>query len=357
MPKAFEPYVLGGKSLAHRIVMAPMTRSRAHGPGQSPTGLMATYYAQRAHGGLIITEGTQPSAAGQGNPDTPGIHSAEQVAGWRKVTEAVHAEGGVIFVQLMHAGRIGHPSVTGKQPVGPSAVAAKGQVYTQEGRKDFVTPLELTEEAIGGTIADFVTAARNAVYAGFDGVELQGANGYLIHQFLAPNSNRRTDRWGGSPQARTRFAVEVAGAVAEAIGPDRVGLRISPASPLNDIAEDDRADVERTYTALVDSLTPFGLAYLHHSEAPGIRDLTTRLRKQWPGTYILNPYTGAEPTGPDQLELADDGTTDLISFGALYLANPDLPARLKAGGPFNTHDRATTYGGDHRGYTDYPALG
>ncbi|MFJ8026813.1 alkene reductase [Streptomyces sp. NPDC096311] len=356
MSKAFEPYELGGKRLAHRIVMAPMTRSRAYGPGQSPTDLMATYYAQRANGGLIITEGTQPSEVGQGYPDTPGIHSAEQVAGWRKVTDAVHAEGGAVFLQIMHTGRVGHPSLRGLQPVGPSAIAAKGQIYTHEGPKDFVTPTELTEQDITATIADFVSAARNAVKAGFDGVELHGANGYLIHQFLAPNSNQRTDAWGGSPKARIRFAVEVAKAVAEAIGPDKVGIRISPANPLGDIDESDRTDVEQTYTALVDALAPLGLAYLHQMEAPEIRDLTVRLRKQWPGTFILNPFTGTEPTGPGELALVDDSTTDLIAYGALYLANPDLPARLKAGGPFNTADRATSFGGDHRGYTDYPAL-
>ncbi|MFD7136353.1 alkene reductase [Streptomyces sp. NPDC059894] len=357
MTMAFTPYDLGGIRLSNRVVMAPMTRSRAYGPGQSPTDLMAAYYAQRASAGLIIAEGTQPSVVGQGYPDTPGLHSAEQITAWRRVTDAVHAEGGVIFVQLMHTGRVGHPSLTGLTPVGPSAVPAKGQVYTQEGPRDFVTPHALTESEIEETIADFATAARNAIQAGFDGVELHGANGYLIHQFLAPNSNRRTDAFGGGPERRVRFAVETARAVAGAIGAERVGLRISPGNPFNDIDESDRADAEATYTTLVDALAPLGLAYLHQMEAPGIRDLVLRLRKAWPGTFVLNPFTGTEPTGPDALELVEDGTADLIAYGALFLANPDLPARLAAGGPFNTPDRATSFGGDHRGYTDYPTLG
>ncbi|MFI0727486.1 alkene reductase [Streptomyces sp. NPDC021225] len=356
MATAFDPYDLGGKPLANRIVMAPMTRSRAYGPGGTPTDLMATYYAQRAGAGLIVTEGTQPSVVGQGYPDTPGLHSTEQVEAWRKVTDAVHDEGGVIFAQLMHTGRIGHPSLLpdGQLPVGPSAVAPQGQVFTHEGPKDFVTPKELTEAEITRTIDEFAVAARNAVAAGFDGVEIHGANGYLVHQFLAPNANRRTDAWGGSVDGRIRFAVEVATAVAQAIGGEKVGFRISPGNPYNDIAED---GIQETYGALVARLAPLGLAYLHQMEAPGVRDLTLRLRKEWPGTFILNPFTGTDPTGPDELGLVEDGIADLIAYGALYLANPDLPARLAAGGPFNTPDRATSFGGDHRGYTDYPALG
>ncbi|MFD9408211.1 alkene reductase [Streptomyces sp. NPDC059989] len=357
MTTAFAPYELGGIHLSNRIVMAPMTRSRAYGPGQTPTELMAAYYAQRASAGLIVTEGTQPSVVGQGYPDTPGIHSAEQIAAWRKVTDAVHGKGGVIFLQLMHTGRVGHPTLMGLTPVGPSPVTAKGQVYTHNGPQDFVTPHELTDTEVAQTIADFATAARNAVAAGFDGVELHGANGYLIHQFLAPNSNRRTDAWGGSPERRIRFAVETAKAVADAIGGDKVGFRISPGNPYNDIDESDRPDVEATYAALVDALAPLGLAYLHQLEAPETRDLVARLRKAWPGTFVLNPFTDTAPTGPDALTLIEDGTADLIAYGALFLANPDLPARLAAdGGPLNTPDSTTFFGGDERGYTDYPAL-
>ncbi|MEU3724979.1 alkene reductase [Streptomyces sp. NPDC031705] len=356
MNKAFASYDLSGTRVANRIVMAPMTRSRAYGPGLSATELMAAYYGQRAGAGLIVTEGTQPSAVGQGYPDTPGIHSDEQIEAWKKVTGAVHERGGVIFLQLMHTGRVGHPSLMGLTPVGPSAVKAAGQVYTHQGPQDFVTPRELTEAEIARTIADYAAAARNAVAAGFDGVELHGANGYLIHQFLAPNSNTRTDAWGGSPERRIRFAVETAKAVVEAIGPEKVGFRMSPGNPFNDIAETDQDDLEATYSALVEALVPLNLAYLHQMESAGARELTVRLRRQWPGTFILNPFTGAEPTGPQELDLIEDGTADLIAYGSLFLANPDLPERLERGGPFNTPDRATTYGGDERGYTDYPAL-
>ncbi|MEX2972521.1 alkene reductase [Streptomyces sp. C184] len=354
MTTAFDPIVLGGKHLANRLVMAPMTRSRAYGPGAEPTELMATYYAQRAGAGLIVTEGIQPSPLGQGYPDTPGLHTAGQVRAWRTVTDAVHREGGAIYAQLMHTGRIGHPSLLpdGLVPVGPSAVTAKGQVFTHEGPMEFVTPKELTEAEIRQTIADFADAARNAVAAGFDGVELHGANGYLIHQFLAPNTNHRTDAWGGDTEGRIRFAVEVTTAVAEAIGGDRVGLRISPGNQFNDISEDTPDEV---YLALLDRLAGLDLAYLHLMEGPN-RDLTPRLRKAWPGTFVLNPFTYPDATGPDELGLIEDGSADMVAYGALFLANPDLPRRLASGGPFNTPDKATFYGGDHRGYTDYPTL-
>lgn len=354
MTTASDPIVLGAGNLANRLVMAPMTRSRAYGPGAEPTELMATYYAQRAGAGLIVTEGIQPSVVGQGYPDTPGLHSAGQVRAWRTVTDAVHREGGTIYAQLMHTGRIGHPSLLpdGLAPVGPSAVTAKGQVFTHEGPKEFVTPKELTEAEIRQTIEDFAAAARNAIEAGFDGVELHGANGYLIHQFLAPNTNHRTDAWGGDAEGRIRFAVEVTEAVAAAIGGGRVGLRISPGNQFNDIAEDNPDEV---YLALLERLAGLDLAYLHLMEGPN-RDLTPRLRKVWPGTFVLNPFTYPDVTGPDALGLIEDGSADMIAFGSLFLANPDLPRRLASGGPFNAADKATFYGGDHRGYTDYPAL-
>ncbi|GGZ01453.1 alkene reductase [Streptomyces poonensis] len=357
MTNAFAPIDVAGQSLANRIVMAPMTRSRAYGPGATATDLMATYYSQRASAGLIVTEGIQPSPVGQGYPDTPGLHSPEQVAAWRKVTDAVHREDGVIFAQLMHTGRISHPSLLplGLSPVAPSSVAARGQVFTHQGPMDFVTPQELDADAIARTVADFTDAARNAIAAGFDGVEIHGANGYLIHQFLAPNTNRRTDGWGGDVAGRVRFGLEVAAAVAGAIGGHRTGFRISPGNPYNDIAEKDAADLEHTYTTLVTGLGELNLAYLHMIEGAD-RALTTRLRKTWPSMFILNPLTHPEPTGPDALALIQDGTADMIAFGALFLANPDLPARLAAQGPYNTPDPATFYGGDHHGYTDYPHL-
>ncbi len=353
--KAFEPYTLGSLMLRNRIVMAPMTRSRAFGEGATPTDMMATYYAQRATAGLIITEGSQPSVVGQGYPDTPGLHSDEQVAAWRNVTDAVHAKGGTIFAQLMHTGRVADPALLpdGLGPVAPSAIAAEGQIYTHQGPKPFAVPHELDDAEIEQTVADLADAARNAIAAGFDGVELHGANGYLIHQFLASNANQRTDQWGGSPENRTRFPLRVAQAVAAAIGPDRVGFRISPANTVNGIAEEETVP---TYRALVDGLNELGLVYLHIMEVPGQRPNTLALRDQWNGTLILNPDTRPEPTGPAALDLIDDGTADLVSFGALFLANPDLPQRLAAGGPFNAPDRATSFGGDHTGYIDYPTL-
>ena len=352
MSTAFDGIQLGRYRTRNRVVMAPMTRSRAYGPEASPTPLMATYYAQRAGAGLIITEGTQPSAVGQGYLNTPGLHTATQVEAWKPVTAAVHERGGLIFAQLMHTGRIGHPSLHGAEPVGASAVAAAGTVYTAEGPKDLVAPTPLDAAGIAATIEDFVLSARNAIEAGFDGVELHGANGYLLHQFLSTNANRRDDEWGGTVEGRIRLTVEVAKGVAAAIGADRLGLRISPSNPFNDIVEDDH---RATYEALVDALAPLGLAYLHVAEGPDT-EFTATLRERWNGPLILNPYTPGAWTDAEALKRIENGDADLISYGALFLANPDLPERLAAGGPFNTPDYSKAYGGDHEGYTDYPAL-
>ncbi|WP_030197195.1 alkene reductase [Streptomyces sp. NRRL S-87] len=354
MTTAFEPVVLAGTPLANRIVLAPMTRSRA-ADGGVPAQITAEYYAQRASAGLIVTEGVQPSVEGQGYPFTPGLHTPEQVAGWRTVTDAVHAAGGRIFAQLMHTGRIGHPA---QRPgaagsVAPSAVRAAGQSFTPDGLKDHATPRELTAPEVRRVIADFAAAARNAVDAGFDGVEIHGANGYLVHQFLAPGSNRRTDEWGGSTENRIRFAVEVVRAVAAAIGAERTALRVSPGNGYNDIEEPEPLPA---YLALVKELAPLGLAYLHVLEASAdTREVTLALRKEFPGLLVLNPAT-AEPTDHEALALVEEGVADLIAFGRLFLANPDLPARLRTAGPYNTPDPATFYGRDARGYTDYPAL-
>ncbi|WP_158851625.1 alkene reductase [Saccharothrix deserti] len=352
MSTAFQPLDLAGTKLPNRIVMSPMTRSRAY--DTVPTPVMAEYYAQRASAGLIITEGIQPSAVGQGYTHTPGLHTEEQIEAWRGVTDAVHAAGGRIFAQLMHAGRIGHPSLLpgDLHPVSASAVRAEGKVFTGSEMLDLVTPFELSHADIEATIADFAAAARNAVEAGFDGIELHGANGYLLHQFLADNTNLRDDEWGGSVENRTRFVVEVVRAVSEAIGAHRVGLRISPANQYNDIAEESHHEL---YPALVDAINPIGLAYLHIAEADA-RALTLKLRERFSGTLILNPFTPDGVTGPDHLELLDDGTADALSFGALFLANPDLPARLATGAPFNTPDPSTFFGGTEKGYIDYPAL-
>ncbi|MEU1548382.1 alkene reductase [Nocardia sp. NPDC005745] len=355
MSIAFEPFDLSGQMLANRIVMAPMTRSRASADG-FPAPTAATYYAQRASAGLIITEAVYPSIVGKGYPYTPGLHSVEQVDAWRNVTDAVHAAGGVIFPQLWHTGRAGHPSVLpeGLMPEGPSPVAAAAQGFTVQGWQDLVAPVEMTEERILATVQDFAAAARNAIDAGFDGVEVHGGNGFLLHQFLSTNANLRTDGWGGSVAGRIRFTLEVVEAVSAAIGANRVGLRISPANPLFDIVEEGYRD---TYLALADALAPMGLAYLHVAESCD-RDLTVQIRRRFGGTFILNPNTPAAMAiaGPSRLKLIDDGIADLVSFGALFLANPDLPARLAAGGPFNLPDSATFYGGDEHGYIDYPSL-
>lgn len=355
MNSAFDEIRIGRHTARSRVVMAPMTRNRAYGPGRTPTGLMATYYGQRAGAGLIITEGIQPSVVGQAYPNTPGLHSAEQVEAWRPVTEAVHERGGLIFAQLMHGGRIGHPSIYDEDlhPLGASPVPAAGTLFTGEGMREYVTPKPLTGTQIAETIDAYASAAGNAVEAGFDGVELHGANGYLLHQFLSTNANQRDDEWGGTVEGRIRLTVEVARATADAIGADRVGLRISPANPYNDIVEDGHRD---TYLSLVDALNPLGLAYLHIAEGPDT-ELTGTLRSRWNGPSIVNPYTPGGHTGPEALKLVETGEADLVSYGALFLANPDLPERLRTGGPFNTPNFSKAYGGHHEGYTDYPTLG
>ncbi|MFH8887709.1 alkene reductase [Streptomyces sp. NPDC017949] len=353
MTSAFDSVRIAGDALPNRIALAPMTRSRA-AEGGLVTDLVAEYYSQRASAGLLISEGIQPSPVGQGYPFTPGLHNAEQIAAWRRVTDAVHAAGGRIFAQLMHSGRIGHPSLLpdGLVPVAPSAVAPQGQVFTADGPKDFVTPRELTGAEVRATIADYTEAARNAVEAGFDGVELHGANGYLIHQFLAPGTNLRTDEWGGTTENRIRFAVEAVKAVAAAIGAERTALRVSPGNPYNDISEPEPQPV---YEALVKEIDGLGLAYLHVMESgPDSRENTLALRKLFTGPLVLNPATEG-PTDHRALGLVEDGTADLLAFGALFLANPDLPDRLRTEGPYNAPDPATFFGGDARGYTDYPA--
>ncbi|ADB35629.1 NADH:flavin oxidoreductase/NADH oxidase [Kribbella flavida DSM 17836] len=355
MQELFEPLRLGKLTLPNRLVMAPMTRSRC--TGGSPTELTAEYYAQRAGAGLIVTEATQPSAIGQGYIDTPGLHSAEQIAGWRQVTDAVHDRDGRIFVQLMHAGRVGHPCLypDGALPVAPSSIACDDRLYTADGLLDRPVPREMTLDDIAWTIDDFVFAARCAMDAGFDGVELHGANGYLIHQFLADNTNLRTDGYGGSIPNRIRFAEEVARAVADAIGPERVGIRLSPGSTSNGVSE---SDPGRLYQALIRALAPLGLAYVHVMEF-GHREVTELIRREWAGPLILNPHrTGDEAMVRPEVahEAVRSGLADAVGIAALWLANPDLPARILAGGPYNEPDPATFYGGDHRGYTDYPTL-
>ncbi|GIH97245.1 alkene reductase [Planobispora siamensis] len=349
MPDLFEPVRLGRLRLPNRLVMSPMTRSRADRRGVPPAEA-ALYYAQRATAGLIITEGVQPSLAGQGYPGTPGLHTDEQVDGWRAVTEAVHAAGGRIFTQLMHTGRIGHPSLHGLRPVAPSPVRAAGQIFTSAGRRDLPVPRQLTAAEVLATVDDFAHAARRALDAGFDGVELHGGNGYLIHQFLASRTNLRDDGYG---RDRIRFAVEVASAVAGAIGGDRVGLRITPGNPYNDMAED---GIDEVYPALIDALAPLGLVYLHLAGSAAGTPLGGKIRASWPGCLVAAPGSGGEPSpdgGRAEGERWLAHGADLIAFGRAFLANPDFVERLRTGAPLNHPDPATYYGGGARGYTDY----
>lgn len=357
MTDLFSPVRVGPYLLPNRIVMAPMTRNRA-GPGDAPTAMNATYYAQRASAGLIVTEGSQVSPQGLGYPGTPGIYSEAQIAGWKLVTDAVHAKGGHIFLQLWHVGRISHPSLQpgGALPGAPSAIRPEGKLWTGAGMLPFETPRSLETEEIPGIVETFRNGAANARAAGFDGVEIHGANGYLIDQFLRDKANRRTDRYGGSIENRARFALEVTRAVVAEWGPDRVGIRFSPTHPYNDMGDSNPAEI---FGYAVQQLDRLGLAYLHIVEpAPndpipaGPRPDARFFRPLWRGPLIANRAYDLDRGNA----LLAEGAADLVSFASLYLANPDLPERLRRGGPFNPPDRKTFYGGGEAGYTDYPSL-
>jgi len=353
----FSPYKLGPLQLPNRLVMAPMTRNRA-GPGEVPGAMAVTYYVQRVSAGLIVTEGTQVSQQGQGYPGTPGIFTQEQVAGWTRVTEAVHAARGRIFLQLWHVGRISHPSLqpSGAAPVAPSALQPAGTIMTAQGAQPFVTPRALETHEIAGVVDDYRRGAANARLAGFDGVELHGANGYLVDQFLRDKTNRRTDRYGDSAINRARFLIEVTEALVGEWGGERVGVRLAPTNPFNDIADSNPA---ATFSVALGELKRFGLAYLHIVEpgptdpvAAGERPDIKFFRRLWPGTLMGNKgYDLARANAAVR-----EGMVDLVSFAALFLANPDLPQRFRRGGPFNPPDRATFYASGEKGYTDYPAL-
>ena len=355
MPDLFDPLRVKSWELPSRLVMAPLTRNRAT-EGMVPGDLAVEYYRQRASAGLIISEGTQPSAVGQGYLATPGLHTPEQVAGWRRVADAVHAKGGRIVVQLMHAGRIAHPdNKQGLETVAPSAIAAPDTMFTAEGMKPYPVPRALTLEEIPGVVEEFAHAARCAVEAGLDGVEIHAANGYLLHQFLAPGSNERTDEYGGSPANRARFAIEVTRAVADAIGAERVGIRISPAHNIQGATEEDPEDVEATYTTLVDEIAPLGLAYLSALADPSL-ELSQRLRKDFGGVFIANDGFSSVTTRESAQAVLDDDLADAVAVGRLFLANPDLPARWRSGAALNEPNPATFYGGGAEGYVDYPFL-
>ncbi len=344
----FSPIRVGALDLSNRIVMAPMTRNRS--PGQVPNALNAEYYAQRASAGLIVAEGTAPDASGRGYIDIPGLYNDAQVAGWRQVANAVHAKGGHIFVQLMHTGRISHPDfLDGAQPVAPSAIAAPGEIYTHAGMKPHGAPRALDAAEIPTLIASYGRAATLAREAGLDGVEVHGANGYLPGQFLAPNVNQRDDAWGGTLEKRARFLLEAVDAAVAAIGADRVGVRLSPGGVFNDIHD---PDAPVTYAYVAGELAKRNLAYLHiFNTNPGF-DVPALIRAKYKGRLILN---GGYDRARAEADIAS-GLADLVAFGVPFLANPDLPARLAQGAALNTPDQGSFYGGNAKGYTDYPAL-
>jgi N-ethylmaleimide reductase len=355
--KLFEPYKLGPITLTNRVVMAPLTRNRAVPSGLVPSPLAVEYYSQRASAGLLITEASQVSQQGQGYQDTPGIYSQEQVAGWRKITDAVHARGGHIYIQLWHVGRISHVDLQpgGGKPVAPSALRAKGKTFVNGTFADTSEPRALELSEIPGIIDTFKRATENAIAAGFDGVEIHGANGYLLDQFAKDGANKRTDAYGGSIENRARLMLEVSKAVAAVAGSERTGIRISPVTPANDISD---SNPQPLFDHIVDQLNALKLTYIHVIEGStgGPRDNApfdyASLRKRFKQTYVAN-------NGYD-LALAnkqlDAGAADLIAFGRPFISNPDLVERLKRGAPLAALDKATLYGGSAKGYTDYPTL-
>jgi 2,4-dienoyl-CoA reductase-like NADH-dependent reductase (Old Yellow Enzyme family) len=349
---SFTPARVGPYVLKNRLVMSPMTRSRA-GIDGTPSELAAKYYAQRASVGLIIAEGTQPSDDGQGYLATPGIYTPSHIAGWKKVTDAVHDNGGRIFIQLMHVGRTSHPDNAPhhRQAVAPSAIAPGQQMFTATGMQDIPTPRALSIEEIEQTVADFRHAARSAIEAGADGVEIHGANGYLVQQFFAPNANTRTDRYGGSIENRARFAIEVAAVIADEIGPDRTAIRLSPGYTLGGL--DEGPEGAKLYRYLVDEFDKLGLAYVHVVGGAADEQLLRDIRIRWHQSLIINrPGRVRDQVGAD----IASGLADLEAYGQMVLANPDFLARLITGAPMNEASPTTFFGGDAQGYTDYPDL-
>ncbi len=352
MSTLWSPIKIGKLELKHRLALAPMTRSRAN-PDGVPSDMAADYYAQRASLGLLIAEGTQPSEDGQGYTNTPGIHNEAQVKGWKKVTDAIHKAGGHLFIQIMHAGRVSHPDNTPhhRTPVAPSSIQAPGQIFTPKGMQDHAMPRALTHAEVKHTVKDFAHAAKLAVEAGADGVEIHGANGYLVHQFLAPGSNTRTDEYGGSHENRARFAIEVAKAMVAEIGADKVGIRLSPVNPVCSLREN-LDEVADTYRYLVKELNKLGLAYLHLLHT-GQDRLIAEIRKEWKGVLLVN-RPGAAPENLEKDILA--GLADVVPVGQMGLANPDLVERLRTAAPLNKADPSTFFTPGVKGYTDYPVL-
>ncbi|MEU3983429.1 alkene reductase [Streptomyces sp. NPDC026672] len=353
MSGLFDAVPFGGLRLPNRLVMSPMGRGRTTAEG-TPLPVMAEYYAQRAAAGLVISEATHPSPVAVGHAHSVRLHTAEQARAWAGVVDAVHTAGGRMYLQIMHAGRISHPDLHGETPVAPSAVRAAGTARVFHGSPDYPVPRALTADDIAATAEDFARCARTAADIGFDGVEVHGANGYLLHQFLSPVSNVREDEYGGDADNRVRFAVEVCRAVAAEIGPERTGIRLSPGFPLNDMDEPDRATV---YPALLDALDTLGLGHVHFV-AGSDQDLVHELRRHWRRTVVVNLGTGPLDTDTTLTAagkaLADGA--DLLSFGRQFLANPDLPERLRTRAPLNTWNPRFFYEGGSQGYTDYPVL-
>ena len=352
----FSPLTVGDLELANRVVMAPLTRTRSGAEGV-PGALVAEHYAQRAGLGMIITEGVYPTAESRAYPGQPGIVTDEQVAGWRAVADAVHAEGGVIVMQVMHGGRVSHPDITGTpRIVAPSAIAIEGEVRTPLGKQPYPVPHALTTDELAQVRDEIVAAAVRAIDAGMDGVEVHGANGYLVHQFLSPVSNQRTDSYGGSPEARAKFVVEVTSAIADAVGAGRVGIRLSPAHNIQDAFETDADDVKATYEAVVTGLAPLGLAYLSVLHAEPAGDLVQALRADFGGAFIANSGFGKLTTKDEAIDFVANGSADAVAVGRLAIANPDLVERWQGGHPENEPNPATFYGLGAEGYTDYPRL-
>ena len=350
----FSPLTLGGLELRNRLIMAPLTRTRSGRDGV-PNAMMVEHYRQRATLGLIVSEGTYPSHAGQGFPGQPGLVTDEQLAGWKNVTDAVHGAGGRIVAQVMHAGRVTHPGTNGgHEVVAPSAIAIDGETRTYEGKQPFPVPHALTGAELPGVIQEFVTASVAAVEAGFDGVELHGANGYLLHEFLSAGSNQRTDGYGGSPENRARFVIEVYQAVAAAIGADRTGLRISPEHNIQGALETDPAEVLATYTALVDGIAGLKPAYLSILHRDPADLLVQELRTRFGGPVLINSGFSAITTREEALAILSDGLGDGVVVGRPAIANPDLVRRWQEGLPLNTPDPSTFYTAGPEGYTDYP---
>jgi 2,4-dienoyl-CoA reductase-like NADH-dependent reductase (Old Yellow Enzyme family) len=352
----FSPVTLGDLELANRVVMAPLTRLRSGASGV-PNDLLVEHYAQRAGVGLIITEGTYPRHAAQAFVGQPGIVTDEQVEGWRRVAEGVHARGGRIVMQVMHGGRVTHPDINGGRRVeAPSALAIDGETHTEQGKQPFPVPHALTLAEAAEVRDDFVAASRRVIAAGLDGVELHVANGYLLHEFLSPASNQREDRYGGSPENRARFVVEVVTAVAEAIGAGRVGLRISPEHNIQGALETDREDVRATYGSLLDQLRPLGLAYLSILHAEPAGELAQELRRRFGGPVVANSGFGTVTTREEAVALIDSAHAEAVAVGRLVLANPDLVERWAGRHPENEPIPGTFYAAGAEGYTDYPFL-